>query len=804
MDGAGSDDGDDGSDVHPDISASEDEDDLEVDLKHSKLLEAIGSMEPKKKSKVKQRSEPSAEVSEFQLNTKDVQGKGVWIHDLMGSLRDTPTHAALKKQMNTVNKRKVLPTPLHQHETEKIQRTMAYAGVSKEVSKWDQVVQANRRAEHLSFPLKQEVLGLPTTDQFVRKFKPSTPLEQEVYKILHGSKFAERPNKKLSQTEEEALKAMSLSEAQERRAELQKHRALMSFYEAKCRRQKKIKSKKYHRIQRKTKERKDSKIMEELMKNDPEGAQQSLDKIEKDRATERMSLKHRNTGKWAKTMIRYGKHNISARHEIAQQLQKSHELTEKIAEVNQDDKPMEDVLHEDDEEQGEGAVQPSLSDINNPWFSGRKAGGGKDGEEEEKEEEEREKGGYVALEEVRAAGDDGGSEEEEGKEEEGGDDDELEEDHKMLKMIQEERRKWKDDSRDNESDEEEEEEDEQAIAEFAKELAKKRKAGNQTADKEKTKKTKRGQRKVIEVKDLEEINQDEIEEESLLEEGTERRQTQDSLEDQDWLNRIEEEGVKSQSTLSNAARINSHVEKENTSTKGSSGIVDPNKVLTMRSTSIKTTSPLIVEEEDDDGEGNERHQHQMNIQQAFADDDVVDEFKEEKKTKVEKDKPKHLDLTLPGWGDWGGVGAKTSKRKKKRFVIKAGPQAPRRDSHLPHVIINENRNKKIAIHQVNNLPFPFSSSEQFERSIRSPIGSTWNTPSAVKALTTPKVTTKMGTVIEPIQAEEAFKGKRKKPKQQDQGKGKRRGPRPDIVFGGGDDGQKKGTKTKRRGKGKGK
>lgn len=48
---------------------------------------------------------------------------------------------------------------------------MAYEGVSKEVSKWDQVVQTNRKAEHLSFPLNQDVVGLQTTDQFVKKFK---------------------------------------------------------------------------------------------------------------------------------------------------------------------------------------------------------------------------------------------------------------------------------------------------------------------------------------------------------------------------------------------------------------------------------------------------------------------------------------------------------------------------------------------------------------------------------------------------------------------------------------------------------
>ena len=65
--------------------------------------------------------------------------------------------------------------------------------------------------------------------------------------------------------------------------------------------------------------------------------------------------------------------------------------------------------------------------------------------------------------------------------------------------------------------------------------------------------------------------------------------------------------------------------------------------------------------------------------------------------------------------------------------------------------------------QVNQLPFPFNSPEQFQSSVRAPIGSTWNTPSTVKQLTAPKVTTKVGTVIQPITAVETFKkkGKRK-------------------------------------------
>ena len=38
----------------------------------------------------------------------------------------------------------------------------------------------------------------------------------------------------------------------------------------------------------------------------------------------------------------------------------------------------------------------------------------------------------------------------------------------------------------------------------------------------------------------------------------------------------------------------------------------------------------------------------MTIAEAFAQDDVVDEFVAEKKAMEERDKPKDIDLTLPG------------------------------------------------------------------------------------------------------------------------------------------------------------
>lgn len=57
-----------------------------------------------------------------------------------------------------------------------------------------------------------------------------------------------------------------------------------------------------------------------------------------------------------------------------------------------------------------------------------------------------------------------------------------------------------------------------------------------------------------------------------------------------------------------------------------------------------------------------------NCSQAFASDDVVEEFEKEKSETAEKEKVKDLDFSIPGWGEWGGAGIVPSKKKKKRFV----------------------------------------------------------------------------------------------------------------------------------------
>jgi len=72
-----------------------------------------------------------------------------------------------------------------------------------------------------------------------------------------------------------------------------------------------------------------------------------------------------------------------------------------------------------------------------------------------------------------------------------------------------------------------------------------------------------------------------------------------------------------------------------------------------------TTKRIEIEPE-------QRKEHQMNIQEAFADDDVLAEFEKEKAETVERERTKAVDLSLPGWGEWAGSGVPINKRKKRK------------------------------------------------------------------------------------------------------------------------------------------
>uniref|UniRef100_A0A672PR14 U3 small nucleolar RNA-associated protein 14 homolog A-like n=1 Tax=Sinocyclocheilus grahami TaxID=75366 RepID=A0A672PR14_SINGR len=578
-----------------------------------------------------------------------------------------------------------------------IQRGIAYEKTAAEVSCWRNIILQNQKAEQMVFPLNQESSGPKRVEQVVAGWKVQTPLEQEIFRLLHiNSQPVADPV--LTPVEEQSLKAMSLEEAKIRRAELQKARALQSYYEAKAKREKKIKSKKYHKVQKKAKCKDFLKQFDEMVKTNPEGALEELKKMELSRMEERMSLKHQNSGKWAKSKAIMAKYDDSARKAMQEQLQMNKDLTQKIV-VPSDDE------HESNEEGLETVPdfvndsEPVIDSVN-PWMRGQLT-------------HEEPEVSCVTTEDVQTA-------EEENEEEE---------------LVGEFERKRKlrqvSDKEEEEEEEEDDDEEEEDVSEF-----------NTLFRLMRSEKTLEGSNPTRE--GLNTPGQED--EDGLLNEGQVRVR---NIEDLEVLGEVVDPQPIAEPSLPQTAAVEATSEPPNKKKRE----IDLKEVLTKEAKAVKVPFlPTVVDEE-------ERDEQISIIKEAFAGDDVISDFIKDKSKREAAGRPEVVDLTLPGWGEWGGVGLKPPRWKRKRFRIKAAPPPPRQDQKLPDVIISENRNASVAAHQVSQLPFPFQNTAQFESSIRTPIGPTWNTQSVVKNMTKPKVITKMGAIIEPMVKEHFIKNK---------------------------------------------
>ncbi|XP_042196641.1 U3 small nucleolar RNA-associated protein 14 homolog A [Callorhinchus milii] len=757
------------------MSDSENEEGSDDESKHQKLLEAISSLDGKKRRKLTERTEASLQVSEFTISSGGA-GEKIELSDLLQTIRPSATSLnTVKKQLTRFKKKnKTLDLPLSKQVTEKIQRSVADKKTSKEVAKWDHVVFQNRRAEQLVFPLNQESFTVKPMEEMIAGWKARTPLEQEIFNLLHkNNQPVNEPL--LTAAERASLQAMSLDEAKARRAELQKARALQSYYEAKAKRSKKIKSKKFHRVLKKAKKKQFLKDFEELKKTNPEAALEEMKKLESIRIKERMSLRHQNSGKWAKSKVIMAKYDNEARNAIQEQLEKNKALTAKLLVPSESEDEVE-------EETGGEIIPDFVNDVqsgtpDNPWMLGKLSTVAQSSEPQETEEIQP-----VKVDENEA------SEDEE----------QLSEDETLLREFEERRRnrrqrkkkpvgspgpldetvnggnlkktKGRKNLKATEEDKEktiptdpDEKEDgfDEDVNEFnqlfQKLSEKKPKLAGIKAKKARSKKL---QKKPAESKE-EQIPEER--EEPLLDQQLDRKRTMEELDalgqegSCDIHEVSEADPAQSQPGASENSSNSANAKPEKKKSKKDK-LIDIENVLMVPSKTISAPLvPTAIEEENEEVQEDQR----MIIREAFASDNVIDDFMKEKQKQINANKPKHVDLTLPGWGEWGGVGLHTSKRKRRKFLIEAAPAPPRKDQKLPNVIISEKRDIAVAGFQVSELPFPFSHREHFEKSIRAPIGKTWNTEKATKRLTLPKIVTKMGAIIEPISEEDVTQDQRR-------------------------------------------
>lgn len=172
-------------------------------------------------------------------------------------------------------------------------------------------------------------------------------MESSVDSLLKSAKFREED---LFHTEDNLLKSNNLTveEVSKRRSELRHMRELMFRAELKAKRINKIKSRTYRKIKRKGKERLKEKMLE------AEGGESDMEeemlKREVERARERATLKHKQTGKWAKRMKQQDYLDENGREQIEEMLHRGEQLRKKIQGLGSDESGEDESSSDEDED----------------------------------------------------------------------------------------------------------------------------------------------------------------------------------------------------------------------------------------------------------------------------------------------------------------------------------------------------------------------------------------------------------------------------------------------------------------------
>lgn len=106
-----------------------------------------------------------------------------------------------------------------------------------------------------------------------------------------------------------------------------------------------------------------------------------------------------------------------------------------------------------------------------------------------------------------------------------------------------------------------------------------------------------------------------------------------------------------------------------------------------------------------------------------------------------------------------GEGIKIKKKRKKRFQKRA-PEVIRKDLNYSNVIISEKKDDVLNKYLPKTLPAGVRDAKAYSKKLSKPTGSHWNPETVFKNLIEPKVVTKTGKIIMPMD-QDALMGVRK-------------------------------------------
>lgn len=250
-------------------------------------------------------------VSGFGGDADDAQGAApakqkIGLSDLgLAGLND-PLMKKAVKMMNKEEKAKgpgaskKLAVPLARRQQDRLDRSAAYEKTNETLDRWKDTVKANRRAEHLIFPLPQNsaLAGVDTTEiRPLTAVNANNELESTIMSIMEQSGLSlEKEAKPKKPVYDEDGNELTRKEIQNQK---RMERELNSREAKRAKRIKKIKSKSYHRVHRKERERgeiAEREAMAEAGELDSEAEREAQDRR---RALERVGQRHKES-KWAK------------------------------------------------------------------------------------------------------------------------------------------------------------------------------------------------------------------------------------------------------------------------------------------------------------------------------------------------------------------------------------------------------------------------------------------------------------------------------------------------------------------------
>ncbi|KAI1625885.1 Utp14 protein-domain-containing protein [Exophiala viscosa] len=651
--------------------------------------------------------------SQFGLSTSKISAA-----DLMQYIKDPRQRQSLKILQNNDDKGNEaykggipgkLAPPLAKRQQDRLDREAAYDETKKELEKWVDTVKHNRRAEHIAFPLVDPAAaGALNSKQLgpTSRSQPMNSLESTIQNIMVESGLLSQNKGSLDDQEqayEELLeKTLPLEEVQARRAELRKARELMFREEIRARRIKKIKSKAYRRVHRKERQKDELERRGELSAQGLLDSEEEREKNDRRRAEERMGARHRES-KWAKSVKVTGRAawDDDVRHSVTDLAKRDEELRRRIEGK---------TIHDSDESEHESSENDEFSeseDERNHYQA--KLGGLEEDVPDSTEtrlsamafmkraEASRKTANDAEIRSLRRSLRAGDGEGTDGSASDGG--------------LPVGRRKFGSNSK-------------VAVSAPVMPIAK---------------------------SEFEERESDT--EWNGLDDGEEKEQPPTDKVVPKPKTVTSSAPVTLQTSVQPQSIPNVGKAKVSTASKEAP---KPASKVNKPAQRVKRVSQTTLEDDYTSPSGSE-DEHDANSALAKAlfagPDEVEQDFAQEKRELEEEEGDQVIDNGLPGWGSWTGEGIskKAQKRAKGRFLttVKGVAKDKRQDAKLDRIIINEKQMKKNGKYLATELPHPFESRQQYERSLRLPLGPEWTTKTTFQDATKPRVLMKQG-IIRPM------------------------------------------------------